>query len=54
MIDKKVAQVIERNHETEHQQEAKREAKAHGRAGRFRGKAGARENNKARGGKMAR
>lgn len=41
-------------HETVHMHEAKVEAKELGRAGRWRGKAKARQNNKARGGKLAR
>lgn len=49
-----VKQTVEHNHKTEHMHEAKRDAKAHGAAGRFRGKAKAKQNNKARGGKFAR
>ena len=47
-------QALGRNHHTEHLLECKKEAKARGAAGRFRGKAKAKQNNKARGGKMAR
>jgi hypothetical protein len=55
---KKMEEIIDatlrHNHETEHQKEAKADAKRHGRAGRYRGKAKAKQNNKARGGKLAR
>jgi len=47
-------EALERNHHTEHMLECKKEAKARGAAGRFRGKVKAKQNNKARGGKMAR
>ena len=45
---------IQRNHKTETALVAKSAAKLRGRGGRFRGKSGTKENNKARGGKMAR
>lgn len=47
-------ELITKDHKTEKLNEAKVGAKQRGRAGRFRGKAKARQNNKARGGKMAR
>lgn len=47
-------ETVKRNHKTETALVAKIAAKMRGRAGRFRGKNGAQENNKARGGKMAR
>jgi hypothetical protein len=47
-------EVVAHNHKTEHMLECKREAKARGAAGRFRGKVKAKQNNKARGGKLAR
>ncbi|HEV7448989.1 MAG TPA: hypothetical protein VGP13_00410 [Candidatus Paceibacterota bacterium] len=45
---------IKENHETEGALLSKIAAKLRGRAGRLRGKSGTHENNKARGGKMAR
>lgn len=45
---------VRKNHKTETALMSKVAAKLRGRAGRFRGKNGAQENNKARGGKMAR
>ncbi len=47
-------ETIKRNHKTSDALLAKLAAKLRGRAGRFRGKSGRRENNKARGGNMAR
>ena len=49
-----VEETVKRNHETEAALVSKIAAKMRGRAGRFRGKNGAQENNKARGGKKAR
>ncbi len=49
-----IAEVVKHNHRTEAALVAKTAAKREGRGGRWRGKSGARENNKARGGKMAR
>lgn len=45
---------LRNNHRTEGALLSKIAAKLRGRAGRFRGKSGTHENNKARGGKMAR
>jgi hypothetical protein len=53
-VPDEIKNVLEHNHKTEHMLEAKKDAKAHGAAGRFRGKAKAKQNNKARGGKLAR
>lgn len=47
-------QAVRDNHHTTDALMAKMAAKLRGRAGRFRGKNGSRENNKARGGNMAR
>jgi hypothetical protein len=49
-----VEETLKDNHKTEGALISKIAAKLRGRGGRFRGKNGARENNKARGGKMAR
>ena len=49
-----VGEAVKNNHKTEHALAQKIAAKLQGRAGRFRGKSGTQENNKARGGKMAR
>jgi hypothetical protein len=49
-----ISQAVKHNHETEGALLSKVAAKLRGRGGRFRGKNGAQENNKARGGKMAR
>jgi len=49
-----IAAAVKHNHETKVALHAKVAAKLRGRAGRFRGKSGTQENNKARGGKMAR
>lgn len=49
-----ITQTVKDNHETNSALLAKWAAKMQGRAGRFRGKSGTQENNKARGGKMAR
>jgi len=46
--------VLNHNHETEHLHESKKAAQKRGRAGRLRGKAKSKQNNKARGGKLAR
>jgi hypothetical protein len=48
------SETVKRNHKTEAALVSKIAAKMRGRAGRFRGKNGAQENNKARGGRMAR
>ncbi len=47
-------EAIQRNHKTEVALVSKLAAKMQGRGGRFRGKNGTQENNKARGGRMAR
>lgn len=52
--DTDIGEAIKRNHKTKAALVAKVAAKLRGRAGRFRGKSGAQENNKARGGKLAR
>lgn len=52
--DADVADTVKHNHTTKKALMSKIAAKITGRAGRFRGKNGAQENNKARGGKMAR
>jgi hypothetical protein len=49
-----VGEAVKHNHKTGFALVSKDAAKARGRAGRFRGKNGAQENNKARGGRMAR
>lgn len=49
-----VGEAIKHNHKTKHALIAKIVAKMQGKGGRLRGKNGAQENNKARGGKMAR
>lgn len=49
-----VGATMRHNHKTETALVAKIAAKLRGRGGRFRGKNGTQENNKARGGKMAR
>ncbi len=49
-----VARAVRDNHQQQAALLSKWAAKMQGRAGRFRGKNGAQENNKARGGKMAR
>lgn len=49
-----VAEALKQNHETGAALFSKIAAKLRGRAGRFRGKNGTKENNKARGGKKAR
>ena len=49
-----IGQAVQKNHETEVALLSKIAAKLRGRGGRFRGKNGAQENNKARGGRMAR
>lgn len=49
-----VGEAAKENHRTLEALAAKAAAKLRGRAGRFRGKNGRHENNKARGGKMAR
>ncbi|MDB5225736.1 MAG: hypothetical protein JWL87_688 [Candidatus Adlerbacteria bacterium] len=49
-----IGQTVRQNHKTEVALLSKIAAKLRGRGGRFRGKSGAQENNKARGGKMAR
>jgi hypothetical protein len=52
--DADVGEAVKHNHKTEVALVSKAAAKMLGRAGRFRGKNGTQENNKARGGKMAR
>lgn len=52
--DADIGETVKHNHRTEAALVSKIAAKARGRAGRFRGKNGTQENNKARGGKMAR
>jgi hypothetical protein len=49
-----VIQAVKQNHKTEVALLSKIAARLRGRGGRFRGKSGTQENNKARGGKMAR
>lgn len=53
-VEADVDEAVQHTHKTEAAFLAKVAAKLRGRAGRFRGKNGAQENNKARGGKMAR
>ena len=52
--DADVGEAVRHNHKTGTALVHKIAAKLKGRGGRFRGKSGTRENNKARGGKMAR
>ncbi len=52
--DTQTEEVIQRNHKTEAALVSKAAAKVRGRGGRFRGKSGTQENNKARGGRLAR
>lgn len=49
-----VGEAVKNNHKTEAALVAKLAAKLRGRGGRFRGKNGTQENNKARGGRLAR
>lgn len=49
-----ITQAIKQNHKTQEALLSKVAAKVRGRAGRWRGKSGRQENNKARGGNMAR
>ncbi len=52
--DADIGEAVKHNHKTEVALVQKIAAKMRGRGGRFRGKSGTQENNKARGGKMAR
>ncbi len=48
-----IDETVKQNHKTEQALASKDAAKARGRGGRFRGKNGTQENNKARGGRLA-